>query len=106
MITSEDTGEVHPFAFVTVKLYVPWPSPDTVVPVPVPVDCTLPGKRVSVHVPVEGKPLIITLPDGTSQVGWVTDPGTGAVGVGGCRLITTLAEGNDVHPAELVTVKV
>jgi hypothetical protein len=32
-------------------------------------------------------------------------PTNGAVGVAGCRLITTLDEAVEVHPAELVTVK-
>ena len=33
-------------------------------------------------------------------------PTTGAVGAGGCALIVTLAEGAEIHPSALVTVKV
>ena len=33
-------------------------------------------------------------------------PTTGAVGIGGCVLIVTLAEGAEIHPSALVTVKV
>jgi hypothetical protein len=56
--------------------------------------------------PVEGNPLTTTLPVGTEQVGWVIVAGIGAAGVTGCALITTLADADDVHPVELVTVKV
>ena len=80
-------------------------SPEIVVLVPVPVDFIVPGKRVNVHMPVAGNPLSTTLPDGTIQVGWVIVPTIGAVGVAGCGLITTLEEEVEVHPAELVTVK-
>ena len=51
-----------------------------------------------------GKPLNTTLPVDTAQVGWVINPGTGAMGVTGCELITTLADATEVHPAALVTV--
>ena len=37
MTTLADTGEIHPPALVTVKLYVPVANPDRVVVVPVPV---------------------------------------------------------------------
>ena len=40
------------------------------------------------------------------QVGGVIWPTEGADGVAGCSFITKLADGGDVHPAELVTVKV
>jgi hypothetical protein len=73
--------------------------------VPVPVDFMVPGKRVNVHMPVAGNPLRTTLPDGTVHVGWMIFPTNGAVGVAGCRFITTLDEAVEVHPAELVTVK-
>jgi hypothetical protein len=33
-------------------------------------------------------------------------PIDGAVGTGGCGLITTFSDGGDMHPVELVTVKV
>ena len=67
---------------------------------------TLPGLRVSVHVPDEGKPLRTTFPVDSVQVGWLIVSTTGAEGVGGCALITRLAEVREVHPSELVTVKV
>ena len=67
---------------------------------------TPPGVRVIVHVPVDGKPLSARLPVDTVQVGGVVGPTTGGVGVGGCALITTLADEPEVHPAALVTLKV
>jgi hypothetical protein len=33
-------------------------------------------------------------------------PADGAVGTGGCGMITTFSDGGDMHPVELVTVKV
>jgi hypothetical protein len=97
--TLEEAGDVQPEEFVTVNAYVPAISPvmDLVVPVPV-ID---PG--LMVHVP-DGKPESTTLPVATVQVGCVMVPTDGADGVTGCALITTLAEGLDVHPAALVTV--
>ena len=52
----------------------------------------------------DGNPLNTTLPVDTAQVGWVINPGTGAMGVTGCELITTSADATEVHPSELVTV--
>ena len=57
-----------------------------------------------VQVPV-GKPESTTLPVATAQVGWVVAPGIGAEGVIGCELIITAADGNEIHPPALVTVK-
>jgi len=57
-----------------------------------------------VQVPA-GKLLSITLPVGTVHVGGVIVPTDGAVGVGGCAGITTLADNNETQPAWLVTVK-
>lgn len=51
--------------------------------VPVPVVVTFPGDLVSVHVPVEGNPLIGTLPVATVQDGWTMVPTTGTAGVRG-----------------------
>lgn len=64
-----------------------------------------PGERVNVHEP-DGKPLNSTEPVDTVQVGCVRVPTVGADGVAGCELITTLAVGADIQPAELVTVNV
>ena len=72
--------------------------------VPVPVDVVPPGDLVKVHVPVAGKPFKITLPVAKAQVGWVTVPNVGAVGVAGWSLITTFAEAAEIHPDALVTV--
>ena len=101
-----EEAEVHPEEFVTVKLYVLAARPEIVVLVPVPDVVVLPGVLVIVQVPDEGKPLKITLPVPIAQDGWVIVPTTGAVGVTGCVLITTLADAVEIHPEELVTVKV
>ena len=69
----------------------------------VPVPETFPG--FNIHVPVAGNPLNTTLPVPTLQVGCVIAPTVGAVGVAGWVLITTLPEAGEIHPVELVTVK-
>ena len=74
-----------------------------VVLLPVPVVVMPPGVRVKVHVPL-GRPFSTTLPVDTVQVGWVSVPATGAVGVPGCALIDTVLEAVEVHPDALVTV--
>ena len=66
----------------------------------------LPGKRVSVQVPVAGRPFMTTLPVGRSQVGCVIAPGTGGVGIDGWVSKVTLCDGVELHPLALVTVKV
>lgn len=98
IITFADAIDVHPTAFVTVKLCVPATRLVTVLLVPVP--AIVPGFIVQFP---EGKPFNTTLPVATAQVGCVITPTVGAEGVAGCALITTFAEGNDVHPC--VTVK-
>jgi len=83
---------------------VPDANPVIVVLIPLPVVVTLPGLRVSVHVPLEGNPFNTTLPVATAQVGWVMVPTTGAAGVDGCEFITMSADEADRQPYELVTV--
>jgi hypothetical protein len=71
-----------------------------VVPVPV----IEPG--LIIHVPVAGKPFNITVPVADAhEEGCVTVPTIGAVGATGGALITTLADGLDIHPAAAVTLK-
>jgi hypothetical protein len=72
--------------------------------VPDPIVVAPPGLLVKVHVPKDGSELRITLPVGVVQLVWVITPTTGVAGVTGCEGITTLAEGNEVHPASFVTV--
>ena len=81
------------------------PKPVTVPVVPLPVK-EPEGEPVTVHVPEAGKPLKATLPVARAQVGWVITPTVGAEGVEGCAFTTALAEAEEVHPDELVTVKV
>ncbi len=73
---------------------------------PVPVVVTVPGNLVKVHVPVDGNPPNTTLPDEMVHVGSVIAPITGGEGVTGCAFITTLDDGADMHPVELLTVYV
>ena len=82
MTTAADATEMQPFALVTVNVCEPAGSPVTVYVVPVPVWVAPPGLRVSVQVPVAGKPLSTTLPVATEQVGWVIVPTVGAEGSG------------------------
>ena len=81
------------------------PKPVNVPVVPLPVK-EPEGEPVTVHVPEAGKPLKATLPVASAQVGWVITPTVGAEGVEDCALITTLPDDDEVHPDELVTVKV
>ena len=66
---------------------------------------TTPGVRVIVHEPVGGKPLRATLPVETMHVGWVTVPIKGCNGRASGALIVTLPEAIEVHPPEVVTMK-
>jgi hypothetical protein len=97
--TFDDAGDVHPAAFVTVKLYVPAANPLIVVLEPVPE--TDPGFIVQLP---EGRLLRITLPVATEQVGWVIVPTVGAEGVEGCTGMITLSDSSDTHPDAFVTV--
>jgi len=69
MIILAEAGEAHPAAFVTVYAYVPGANPDKVLLTVFPE--MAPG--LSVQFPV-GKPLSITLPVATVQLGWVIVP--------------------------------
>ena len=48
--------------------------------VPVPVVVVPPGVLVNVHVPDAGRPVKVTPPVSTEQVGWIIVPTTGAAG--------------------------
>lgn len=98
--TSADAEELHPEALVTVKVYVPGASPEMVFVKVFP--AIEPGLMVQLP---EGSPVRSTLPVDRPQVACVTVPTTGAVGVAGWAFITTLADAADMHPEELVTVK-
>jgi hypothetical protein len=82
MTTLADAADIHPVALVTVKVYVPVGRPETVVLDPVPLEITLSGLRVNIHVPEDGNPLRITLPVAKVHVGWVLAPTAGAAGTG------------------------
>jgi hypothetical protein len=103
LITSPvDAGEMHPAELVTVKVYEPAGMPVIVVPVPVPEVVTLPGVRVRTHTPDAGRPLKATLPVADEQFVWVTDPITGAEGVGNIVTISDAFAGP--HPPDAGTV--
>ena len=80
--------------------------PLIVVLVPVPEVVTDPGVRVTVHVPVPGKPFSTTLPVASAHVGWVMVPTVGADGVTGWALITIFPVDTEIQPSEFVTVYV
>jgi hypothetical protein len=77
-----------------------------VVLVPVPVVDTVPGYRINVQVPDEGNPDNKTLPVDSVHEGAVIVSTMGAGGISGCGFIRTFPDGEDIHPVELVTVKV
>ena len=78
---------------------MPEARPKRVVIAPEP--AMVPGLRVQFPV---GNPLKTTLPVATVQEGWVMEPITGADGTAGGAFMITLAEAEEVHPAEVVTV--
>ena len=96
---------MHPTELVTVKVCPPDANVLKVAVVPVPV-IVEPEDSETVHVPVAGKSLNATLPVETEQVGCVIAPTVGADGVDGWAFIVTVDVGVEVHPSELVTVKV
>lgn len=99
--TTADANDIHPASLVTVKVWLPGTRFEIVVVVPVPV--VPPG--FIVHTPVAGRPLNATLPVGAEhEAGWVIVPIIGA-STPGASLITTSAEGRDIHPASLVMLK-
>ena len=97
--TFTEGSDTHPAELVTVKLCVPEVRPGIVALAPVPE--MAPGLMIQFPA---GSPLKTTLPVAIAQVGCVMVPMVGAGGVGGWALMTTLAEGREVHPTELVTV--
>ena len=52
----------------------------------------------------EGKPIKMTLPVETAQVGCVIVDIEGVAGVSGCKFIVIAADADEMHPTELVTV--
>ena len=102
--TLTEDADVQPTWFVTVKVYVPGSSPDTVLVEPEPLVFTPPGFWVSIHMP-EGNPSNTTLPVGKANVGWVIVPASGCDGVTGCSLITAFDDITEVHPSEFLIAK-
>ena len=84
---------------------MPISCPVIVMFVPEPANCTSPGDRIIVHVPVEGKAVSVTLPVGISAVGCIIVPITGTPGAGGGAGIVTSPDNTEVHPASLVKEK-
>ena len=84
-------SEVHPNEFVTVNEYVPaFNSLKIALVVPeVPMILEPSGLAVTVHAPLDGKPLNEILPIGFAHDGCVIVPTTGGLGKDGCELITT-----------------
>lgn len=100
MITLPVAPDVHPAAFLTVKLYVPAGSPDIVVVAVLPL--IAPGSIVQLPA---GRPESTTLPVADAHVGCVIVPTDGAEGVAGWALMTTGVEAAEIHPVEFFTVK-
>ena len=92
-------GEMHPAAFVTVKLYVPAARPVIVLVLPVP--AIAPGLIVQLP---EGRPFNTTDPVDKVQVGCVMVPTIGAAGVAGCAFTVTLIA-TEIHPAKFLAVR-
>ena len=73
---------------------MPCAKPEIVAVVPVPVVVILPGLRVNVHVPLDGKPLRVTLPVDILQVGWVVVDTEGAAMI---VVVTVVLAVNGLH---------
>jgi hypothetical protein len=106
IITLTDNADSHPAAFVTAKLKIPGVSPDITALVPVPVVFTVPGYRIRVHVPCDGKLTIVTLPVRVVHAGAVMVPGSGGAGDIGCSFITAGPDAEEEQPDETETLKV
>ena len=104
IVTGTDPEDLHPAALVTEKVKIPPGRFAIVLLIPVPEVITAPGILVIVQAPEDGKPLSITLPVGTANVGCVIVPITGAVGAAGTVGMMTFADGTDKHPSAEVTV--
>jgi hypothetical protein len=76
-----DGADKQPDELVSVKLCVPAGSPEIIADIPAPVNETLSGYRVSIHVPVTGNPLSPTLPVANAQAGCVIVPIFGSEGI-------------------------
>ena len=96
--TLPDGEDIHPVELVTAKVYVPDRRVKTVVVLPEPETVTPPGVLVKVQLPVDGRLLKATPPIDIAHVGCVIAPTTGGVGEDGCGVITTSADGGDIHP--------
>jgi hypothetical protein len=70
--------------------------------VPVPVSVAPVGLDVTVQVPVEGNPERATLLVDIVHPGWVTAPGTGAVGI--ATIMTVVVEVTALHDPEAAKV--
>ncbi len=101
--TSAESAEVHPAAFVTLKLYVPGASDDTVALAPDP--AIAPGFIVQLPA---GRLFRTTLPVGTVHVGCVGAAGAGAGGSAFTvsAYVATAAEHGDPEGLLVVTVMV
>ena len=95
--TTPDSGDLHPVAAATEKVYDPAASPVIVVLVPVPVEVVPSGILVSVQIPVAGKLLSTTEPSDLSHVVPVIAPTRGSVGEAFTVAITAVLAA-DVQP--------
>jgi hypothetical protein len=84
---------------------VPAAKPVIVVLEPVPVVVTPSGLRVKVQVPVLGKPVNTILPVATVQVGCVSVPTEGALGLPVLAVMTIFAVAEDSQPVLFATKK-
>lgn len=104
--TGPVSAEIHPDSLVTVKVYEPAASPLTVVLVPVPLVVILPGIRVRVHVPDEGRLFRTTLPVGFVQERCVIVPIDGVAGVAYTERVYTEVAARHGAPRGLSVVRV
>ena len=94
-----DEADAHPAEFFTLKVNIENAlSPVTVQLVPVPNTGVLSSDLVNNHEPDEGKPFKTTLAVAKLQVGSVIVPISGAFGIMGGALITTLFDGSETFP--------
>jgi hypothetical protein len=104
MTRGAEASDMQPSIFVTVKVCEPTGIAVIEILVPEPAVVIAPGLRVSIQLPAAGNPFIVALPVTTEHVVCITEPITGAAGVG--EMITWVVAVVFPHPPDAAIVYV